>query len=77
MKKMYLVLALPFLFAGCMMPGAGGMGLMGHEEMRGSSHAQPMSGQLLIRESVVDGMRIVMREGSRGAHTDWYCRAPF
>ena len=58
MKKMYLVLALPLLFGGCMMLGAGGMGLTGGGGMHGSSHGNALSGQLLIKESVVDGIRV-------------------
>ena len=58
MKKMYLVLALPLLFGGCMMLGAGGMGLTGGGGMHGSSHGNAMRGQLLIKESVVDGIRV-------------------
>lgn len=58
MKSMTILGVLPLLLSGCMMLGSGGMG---HGSSGGGGgHAQmtPMSGPMLIKESVVEGIRI-------------------
>ena len=54
MKKSYAVLAVPLFLSGCMMAGMGGMG----GGMHGASQGASMSGQTLIKDSVVNGIRI-------------------
>lgn len=54
MKTKYAVLAVPLFLSGCMMAGMGGMG----GGMHGASQGSSMSGQTLIKESVVNGIRI-------------------
>ena len=56
MKRMTLVVATPLLLSGCMMLGAGGMGHGGGGH--GPAEMTPMSGPTLIKEAVVDGVRI-------------------
>jgi len=58
MKKMYAVLPAPFFLSGCMVLGMGGMGLAGGGGMHGASHGSSMNGQTLVKESVVNGIRI-------------------
>ena len=58
MKKMYAVLPAPLFLSGCMVLGMGGMGLAGGGGMHGASHGSSMNGQTLVKESVVNGIRI-------------------
>lgn len=58
MKKMYAVLPVPLFLSGCMVLGMGGMGLAGGGGMHGASHGSSMNGQTLVKESVVNGIRI-------------------
>lgn len=58
MKKMYAVLPTPLFLSGCMVLGMGGMGLAGGGGMHGASHGSSMNDQTLVKESVVDGIRI-------------------
>ena len=54
MRKTYAVLSVPLFLSGCMMVGMGGMG----GGMHGASQGASMSGQTLIKDSVVNGIRI-------------------
>jgi len=56
MYKIYLTFLLPLFISGCMMLGMGGMGHMGgmNENSQGSS----MNGQTIVKESIVDGIKI-------------------
>ena len=58
MKKTYAVLLTPFLLSGCMMLGMGGMGLGGGGGMHGASHSSAITGQTLVKESVVNGIQL-------------------
>ncbi len=58
MKKMYLVIPAPLLLGSCMMLGSGGMGSGGGGGMHGASHASSMTSPKLVKESVVNGIRI-------------------
>ena len=58
MKKMYAVLPAPLFLSGCMVLGMGGMGIAGGGGMHGASHGSSMNGQTLVKESVVNGIRI-------------------
>ena len=58
MKRMTVVVATPLLLSGCMMLGAGGMGHGGGGGGHGHAQMTPMVGQTLIKEAVVDGVRI-------------------
>ncbi len=58
MNKMYAVLPAPLFLSGCMVLGMGGMGRAGGGGMRGASHGPSMNGQTLVKESVVNGIRI-------------------
>lgn len=58
MKKMILVVATPLLLSGCMMLGAGGMGHGSGGGGHGDAQMTPMVGQTLIKEAVVEGVRI-------------------
>ena len=58
MKRTYIVLSAPLLLSGCMMLGSGGMGLAGGGGMHGASHDASTRGQTVVRDSVVNGIRI-------------------
>ena len=58
MNKMCVVLSLPLFLSGCMMLGMGGMGLPGGSGMHGASRSSSMNGPTLVKESVVNELRI-------------------
>ena len=58
MKKMYVVLASPLFLSGCMMLGMGGMGSPGGSGMHGASGGSSMNGPTLVKEAVVNGIRL-------------------
>ena len=58
MRKMILVVTTPLLLSGCMMLGAGGMGHGSGGGGHGHAQTTPMVGQTLIKEAVVEGVRI-------------------
>lgn len=58
MKKMYVVLASPLFLSGCMMLGMGGMGVPGGSGMHGASRGSSMNGPTLVKEAVVNGIRL-------------------
>lgn len=60
MKRLYAVMPVPLLLSGCMMLGMGGMGSAGGSGIRGDSHGSSMSGLTLVKESVVNGIRITV-----------------
>ena len=53
-----LIGATPLLLSGCMMLGAGGMGHGSGGAGHGHAQAAPMVGQIVIKETVVEGVRI-------------------
>jgi hypothetical protein len=60
-KSIYLLLLLSIILEGCMMLGMGGMGGMGHTGgggMQGDSHGSSMTGQTIVKESIVNGIKI-------------------
>ena len=58
MKKMYVALPMPLFLSGCMMLGMGGMGAAGGGGVHGAPHGPSTSGQTLVKESVVNGIRM-------------------
>jgi len=58
MYKIYLTFLLPLFLSGCMMLGMGGMGHMGG--MNENSHGSSMKGQTIVKESIVDGIKITV-----------------
>jgi len=58
MNKIYLTLLTPLFLSGCMMLGMGGMGHTGSGGMHGDSHGSSMNGQTIVKESVVNGIKI-------------------
>ena len=58
MKNMYFVLSSPLLLSGCMMLGMGGMGGSGGSGMHGASRGSSMNGPTLVKEAVIDGIRL-------------------
>ena len=60
MKRLYAVMPAALLLGGCMMLGMGGMGSAGGGGMHGDSHVSSTSGQTLVKESVVNGIRVTV-----------------
>lgn len=58
MNKIYLTLLTPLFLSGCMMLGMGGMGGHTGGGTHGSSDGSSMNGQTIIKESVVNGIKI-------------------
>ncbi len=59
-KPIYLLLPLSLILEGCMMLGMGGMGHTGSGGMQGDSHGSSMNGQTIVKESVVNGIKITV-----------------
>lgn len=55
-KSIYILLLLSIILEGCMMLGMGGMGHMGG--MNENSHGSSMNGQTIVKESVVNRIKI-------------------
>ena len=58
MKNMYFVFSSPLFLSGCMMLGMGGMGTPGGSGMHGASRGSSMNGPTLVKEAVIDGIRL-------------------
>lgn len=58
MNKIYLILLTPLFLSGCMMIGMGGMAGHKGSGMHGDSHGSSMNGQTIVKESVVNGIKI-------------------
>lgn len=58
MKKVYFVFSTPLLLSGCMMLGMGGMGTPGASSMHGASGGSSINGPTLVKEAVIDGIRL-------------------
>lgn len=58
MHKIYLTFLFPLFLGGCMITGMGGMGHMGG--MNEGSQGSSMKGQTIVKESVVDGIKITV-----------------
>ena len=57
-KSFFLLLMLSIILEGCMMLGMGGMRHTGGGGMHGDSHGSSMDGQTIVKESVVNGIKI-------------------
>ncbi|MFA5804536.1 MAG: hypothetical protein WC879_07810 [Melioribacteraceae bacterium] len=57
-KSFFLLLMLSIILEGCMMLGMGGMGHTGGGGMQGDSHGSSMTGKTIVKESIVNGIKI-------------------
>lgn len=58
MDKIYLILLTPLFLSGCMMLGMGGIGGHSGGGMHGDSHGSSVEGQTIVKESVINGIKI-------------------